>query len=509
MSVLFTGGTNGSPADVTSYNSNWNLLEASLFDLGPYVISGLTASAGTGLSVNITSGTASIGGQVVEASTFTIGGLTPSTTNHLYLQQDGTGTANTSGTAPANSVKLGTCVTGASSVTSVAANWASGRQQKQRTESLVMGNGAGNPRSLNLASWAASGSEGQECIGVLPDGAVAGCVSLTPATTARNTVTPSADGASALVLQPHSATASAPTFDVLDSTGNSQLRVWRSGLGQSCNIRSRNDADLALNVYGNSGTQSANVFQVIGDGTNVHFAVGNNKLAFYGATPAAKPTLAGNANGNPALVGIRNALATLGLVAKSATVTDPTTQSWSGTNMTGATLTTGTETLYLAAPSNSGDSLRVQTIAVPSTPYTRTLGFIPSLFATNYQLCGMCLMDNSGKLITVDCTFNSALNSQSQSITVTKWSGTGTFSATYATTPTNIIAAAWHAGPCMWFQIQDDGTHRTYYISNDGVNFQQILQTTSSDFITPTKIGFYVDSNNSSLGCGMEVVSWN
>jgi hypothetical protein len=126
---IFHEGVAGTPADVTQYNENWDLLEAALFDLGPYVISGLVPSAGTGLAVDVTAGTASIGGPVTFAA-FSIAGLAPSTLNHLYVLQDGTATSNTTGIAPALSAKLGTATTDASSVTSVDTALASGRQVK-------------------------------------------------------------------------------------------------------------------------------------------------------------------------------------------------------------------------------------------------------------------------------------------------------------------------------------------------------------------------------------------
>lgn len=178
MSTLFTGGVDGIAADVTQYNANWNLLESSLLDLGPSVISGLAVTVGTGLSVNVALGVASIGGRVNKAGTFTIGGLTPSTTNHLYLLIDGTGTANTSGTAPANSVKLGTCLTDGSSVLSVAQTRASGRQAKVRLENVTLGGGAGQPAAGDLSSWHASNTEGNQFRGALPDGALSANVAL-------------------------------------------------------------------------------------------------------------------------------------------------------------------------------------------------------------------------------------------------------------------------------------------------------------------------------------------
>lgn len=126
---LLTPATLGAPFSGTDYNSNLTIIENSLGDIGPYVISGIVPSAGTGLSVNVTSGTALIGGRVT-VSSFTIGSLAPSTTNHLYLLNTGSGTSNTTGTQPANSVKLGQAVTGVATVSSVDTSVASGRQAK-------------------------------------------------------------------------------------------------------------------------------------------------------------------------------------------------------------------------------------------------------------------------------------------------------------------------------------------------------------------------------------------
>ena len=129
--------------------------------------------------MNISLGTAVVGAYRSLAA-FVIGSLTPSTTNHLYLLENGTGTANTTGTAPAASVKLGTCITGVATVTSVNTGLSSGRQQFQQPQSLVHGGlaagitSAGHPRSVNLNDWAAAAAEGIEVYGVLPPGAVSG-----------------------------------------------------------------------------------------------------------------------------------------------------------------------------------------------------------------------------------------------------------------------------------------------------------------------------------------------
>ena len=136
MPNLFIDHTAGDTLPAQDWTDNWDLVESSLGLVGPYVVTGLVPSAGTGLSVDVTAGTALIGGYVSYAA-FTISGLTNATTNHLYAKQDGTGTSNTTGTAPANTVKLGTAVTAGGVVTSVDTAPGSGRQIKPVASTVV------------------------------------------------------------------------------------------------------------------------------------------------------------------------------------------------------------------------------------------------------------------------------------------------------------------------------------------------------------------------------------
>ncbi len=174
---VLVAGVTGLPLSGTNYNNNLGLIETSFLDVGRYVISGLVPTAGTGLSVNVTLGEALIGADITFPA-FVIGSLVNGTTNHLYVLRNGTGTSNTTGTAPANSAKIGTCITAGGVVTSVQTGRTSGRQQRQQTQNLVPGGpasgitSAGHPDGLNLASWGATDAEGQAFYGVLPSGAV-------------------------------------------------------------------------------------------------------------------------------------------------------------------------------------------------------------------------------------------------------------------------------------------------------------------------------------------------
>src|SRR6266446_6416292 len=101
--TVLHAGIGGVPLPGNDYNDSLFLIEQSLLSIGSYVITGLVPSSGAGLSVNISAGSAVVGAYQ-NLSGFVIGSLTPSMTNHLYLLENGTGTANTTGTAPAASV---------------------------------------------------------------------------------------------------------------------------------------------------------------------------------------------------------------------------------------------------------------------------------------------------------------------------------------------------------------------------------------------------------------------
>jgi hypothetical protein len=184
--VNLAPGISGLPLSGSDYNSNLFLIENSFFDTGPWIISGLTISAGSGLSVQVSSGVAVIAAEKT-LDAFAIGSLAPSQVNHLYLQQDGSGTSNLTGIAPARSVKLGTATTGATTVSSVNMGRTSGRQQFRQPQDLIPGGpaagttSAGHPASIDLSQWNATAAEGKTVFGVLPAGATSG--GLTPPVT--------------------------------------------------------------------------------------------------------------------------------------------------------------------------------------------------------------------------------------------------------------------------------------------------------------------------------------
>lgn len=103
--------------------------------LGNGAISGGSVGAGSALSVTIQPYTAVVGDVISATSVGTVGGLTASTTNHVWLRQDGAWTANASGSVPGTvdghgtAIHWASAVTGTASVTSVDNNrqyWSTG-----------------------------------------------------------------------------------------------------------------------------------------------------------------------------------------------------------------------------------------------------------------------------------------------------------------------------------------------------------------------------------------------
>jgi hypothetical protein len=164
----------------TALNANYTSIENGFEDIGGYIVSGLTISAGTGLTVNVTTGVAILGGELPVTTPFTVTGLANGTTNHLYLLSDLSSQSNTTGLQPANSTKLGIATTAGGAVSSVSMTQSSGRQQRLMANTLILGGpaaditSAGHPPSQNLASWAASAGDGVSFYGTLPAGAVPG-----------------------------------------------------------------------------------------------------------------------------------------------------------------------------------------------------------------------------------------------------------------------------------------------------------------------------------------------
>jgi hypothetical protein len=180
-------------------------------------------------------------------------------------------------------------------------------------------------------------------------------------------------------------------------------------------------------------------------------------------------------------------------------VTIPTAASpgftWANQGGASVSYTQGGEAL--AAPANSGDSLRVRYIAAPSTPYSIVAIFNPSNSLGNYINQGLCFYNSSsGKLVTLSY-------SGIDSITVQYWTSVTAISSAPSITSFSFT------GPIV-LKVKDDGTNFLFSASSDGQHFLQWFSAARGAFLTPQSVGYFLDLNQgiNYTGQNLWLLSW-
>jgi hypothetical protein len=151
---------------------------------------------------------------------------------------------------------------------------------------------------------------------------------------------------------------------------------------------------------------------------------------------------------------------------------------------------------YLYAPAAAGNNVKGLMIAAPAAPYTFTIAMLFHGHSVQYNAAGIVLQQDDGKLVVFHYggTPTPALGDEKYS-SATSWSG-------------GYTSVACFSQQMVWLRINDNNTNRTFYWSVDGQHFIQFDQQTRTDYITPTHIGVYVESNNGTYPCGATFLSW-
>lgn len=146
-------------------------------------------------------------------------------------------------------------------------------------------------------------------------------------------------------------------------------------------------------------------------------------------------------------------------------------------------------------------SVAMRVKSAPSTPYTVTMGFIPSMKPTNGQtvnaFCGFVWRESAtGKIFNLNLF---QADTPDRLVSFRQASATGGF-----TTVTNWISSL--IRPIVWFQITDDGTNLIWRVAHDGVTWRQIsTETRTTHFTTaPDQVGYCANQGETI----MSVVSW-
>lgn len=172
----------------------------------------------------------------------------------------------------------------------------------------------------------------------------------------------------------------------------------------------------------------------------------------------------------------------------------PTAQTWSWYNQTSASVTTRSQSIVLKGTANSGSSIQGRTFAVPSTPYCALFTLIPYIPYANYPFVGPGFTDGTKVSLVYLIGINPATN------TIGFYTQGAYYSTATASASGLSLSEAFMVGPSLpvTFALQDDGTHRKYGISFDnGLYIAQTYSETSNTNVTPTALGFFINSNDS------------
>jgi len=181
--------------------------------------------------------------------------------------------------------------------------------------------------------------------------------------------------------------------------------------------------------------------------------------------------------------------------------TDPTLRSWAWRNQGGASVTTNAGSITIVGDAVSGVNLRCRETAAPgSTPWTVTACVIPQLLAINFHGCGIYVRDSVGGKMT---SIQVGSNSNQPQIQCVNFDNETTFNA-FA-----ITSQVTHHYGFLWLQINDDGTNLKYRWSTNGINFTQFFSVARHNFLAagPDKVGFFIDSENTTYGAAGTLVS--
>lgn len=157
--------------------------------------------------------------------------------------------------------------------------------------------------------------------------------------------------------------------------------------------------------------------------------------------------------------------------------------------------------VYLSAPANSGDSLRIYKKAAPATPYTITACMLVNLVAVDFQAAGICFRQSSdGKLVTMCFTTGNTLPADYE-YQCADWTSPTAFSAANATVDV-------FAGSLIWLRITDNGTNRIVSWSVDGYNFHTLFTEGRTTFLTADEVGFYANTSTALWPASLTLLSW-
>jgi len=160
-------------------------------------------------------------------------------------------------------------------------------------------------------------------------------------------------------------------------------------------------------------------------------------------------------------------------------------------------------TVAMRLPTSSGENVRVQKRAAPSTPYSLVAAVRVLAFREGIPSVGIGFRESStGELVVLAFSND---GTQENRFIVYKFNSATSFSAAYSGlgTSTHCLFIASE----VWLKITDNGTNLIFYASPDGVEWAQLFSISRTDFMAggPDEILWF--ANNQGSGSGHEMLA--
>lgn len=175
-----------------------------------------------------------------------------------------------------------------------------------------------------------------------------------------------------------------------------------------------------------------------------------------------------------------------------------TTSDFSWTNQGGASVSDLAGTILLRAPASSGTNFRIFRRAAPSPPWTLVTAVRPHVQgidgSSNSSQLGICCRESStGKFITLAVNRK---NTDPMRFAIDHW----TNETTYGGSTPYLGKNQCFIGNVMWLRIIDDNTNLKFAISDDGVEFIQVLSQSRTALMSggANQVGIAVNNGGDS-----------
>jgi hypothetical protein len=183
----------------------------------------------------------------------------------------------------------------------------------------------------------------------------------------------------------------------------------------------------------------------------------------------------------------------------------PSGFSWQNQS-TATTSTTNGGEILISAVGASGNNVNGRYVAYPTPPFTRTFcGKIKTIAAASTSI-----VNANGGLYLSDGTKAELFNIYGQGLSV--GISTGPSATNINANVVGSGGALSTAGSDFFCLRLDDGVttsaKRTFFISVDGITFLQFYQESNSQFMTPTRIGYFANAYDTNSHVEVWALGW-